>query len=327
MQQRKYSLFLVHHVVLCFLLVTISSCNDIIEKDISTEIPVMIVPQTGDTIPEYSFFAWEEMPGATQYSLKIYSPSFSNPVFIAFDSITTTTSLFLSLPLGRYEYKLTALNNGYSSVPLGPVSFSVDTIQGSQAQINLLTPLAGNYYGANFNGFFSWSSLSGVSSFEFSLRSGTNYQTGEILHTQNAIVSSNVTVNSVSYTDGNYVWGIKAYLTNNTATQTFTGTFQIDATNPVTPTLISPANNANVNSPSTFSWSNAEDVGIIQSPVSSVLEIANDEAFTDIESTETVSNTSTEVTLNTGSYYWRVYNIDAAGNQSSYSSTRQLVVN
>lgn len=314
-------------ITMCGLFLGMTSCKDIIEEDITTEIPVMILPMAGDTISEYSHFSWQPLEGATHYRLQIYSPSFANPALIAFDSTTSATSVFVSLVPNDYQYKLTALNNGYSSLPLGPISFKVDTIAGSQAQINLMTPVSSSYYNASFNGFFSWSALSGVSSFEFSLRSGTNYQTGTILHSQNAIVSSNVTVNSVTYTDGNYVWGVKAYLSNNTSTETFIGTFQIDATNPVTPTLVSPVNSANVNSPVTFSWSNAADVGVIQSPVSSVIEVANDEAFTDIVDTETTTNTSTQLTLSAGSYYWRVYNIDEAGNQGSYSPTRQLVVN
>lgn len=305
----------------------VTSCKDIIEDDITAKTPVMILPLESDTISEYSHFSWQPLEGATHYRLQIYSPSFANPSLIAFDSTTSATSVFVNLEPNAYQYKLTALNNGYASQPLGPVSFWVDTIAGSQAQINLLTPVSGNYYNASFNGFFSWSALSGVSSYEFSLRSGTNYQTGTILHSQNAIISSNVTVNSVTYTDGNYVWGVKAYLSNNTSTQTFTGTFQIDATDPVTPTLVSPANSANVNSPATFSWSNAADVGTIQSPVSSIIEVANDEVFTDIVDTETTTNTSTQLTLNPGSYYWRVYNIDAAGNQGAYSASRQINVN
>jgi hypothetical protein len=314
-------------ITMCGLFLGITSCKDIIEEDITNEIPVMILPLAGDTISEYSHFSWQPLEGATHYRLQIYSPSFTNPSFIAFDSITSSTSVFVSLAPNNYQYKLIGLNNGYSSQWLGPVSFTVDTIAGGQAQINLISPTSSNYYNAAFNGVFSWSALSGVSSFEFSLRSGTNYQTGTILHTQNAVVSSNITVNSVTYTDGNYVWGVKAYLTNNTSTQTFIGTFKIDATNPVTPSLVSPTNNANVNSPVTFSWSNAADVGQIQSPVSTVLEIASDEAFTDIVDTETTVNTSLQRTLNSGNYYWRAYNLDAAGNQGSYSSTRQLVVN
>lgn len=310
--------------VLCLALV---SCNDVIEKDISGETPFMIVPQANDTIPEYSHFLWEPLEGATHYRLQIFSPSFASPTFIAFDSTTSANSLFVSLERGTYEYKLTAHNNGYQSLPSGPFPFVVDTVQGSQAQINLNTPSSGSYYNGSFNGFFSWSGLSGVSSYEFSLREGTEYATGTIVHSQNSIASNSISVTNVDYTDGNYVWGVKAYLANGASTTTFTSTFRIDDTPPVTPMLVAPADNAIVSSPVTFTWSNASDTGIIQSPVTSIVQVATDEAFSSIETSETVTGTTTDIPLPSGNYYWRVYNMDAAANQGSYSTVRTLTVN
>jgi hypothetical protein len=308
----------------------VSSCTDFIEKDISAETPVMIVPQIGDTIGEYTKFVWEEVPGATHYGLKIYSPSFSNPSFVAFDSIITQKSLFVNLEVNTYEYQLIAYNNGYSSKSLGPIAFVVDTLQNNvnQIEINLMSPSSTNYYNADFNGIFNWSNLSGISSYEFSLRKGTNYTTGTIVFSQNNITTASTSVTGVSYDEGIYVWGIRAYMTNGETTQVFTSTFQIDTIPPGTPSLVSPEDQSTVTSPVTFEWSLPADLGVVQSPIQSVLQISTSDTFTTIEHTETLSTNTAEVTLEAGTYYWRVYLIDAAGNIGEfYSTEREFTIN
>jgi len=304
------------------------ACNDFVEEDISGDIPVMILPQDGDTISEFSNFIWHELEGATKYRLEIYSPDFDAPNFIAVDTTLSATDIFLSLTPNKYQLRLRGINNGYESLPTDPIDFWVDTVSSSQLQIDLLTPSSTTYYSESFNGQFTWSSLPGVSSYEMSLRSGTNYETGSILYTQNNISTTSHTVSGVTFSEGEYVWGVKAIMNQGNATSVFTNTFMIDGTNPGIPVPQTPADFATVSSPVEFTWTNPQDVGQIQSPVTTHIDIATDVNFTNIIQSSSTQNNSIDLTISqTGTFYWSLYNVDEAGNQGDFSVTREFTIN
>lgn len=326
--KQKLNSFYLFFSLMTITSLALASCNDFIEEDISGNTPVLILPHAGDTISEFSNFIWEEMKGANKYRLEIYSPSFSAPNFIAIDTVLSANDVFLSLTPNQYQLRLRGLNNGYESLPTEAIDFWVDTISSNQLHIDLLSPLSTTYYPSNFNGQFTWSSLPNVSTYEMSLRTGTNYQTGTIVYTQNNITSTSHTVTGVTFNEGEYVWGVKANMNQGNSTIVFTNTFKIDGTVPGIPVQQNPVNFAIVTSPVSFTWTNPQDVGQIQSPITTHLEVASDTSFSSIVETASTQNNTEDITINQpGNYYWRLYNVDEAGNQSGYSSVREFTIN
>lgn len=311
------------------LLSVLIGCNDVIETDISENTPVVILPQDGAVVPEFATFSWEKMEGAKQYRLQIRTPEFDNPTAISYDTTIAKTNLNLLLESGIYEYTLTALNNGFESLPAGPFAFTADTIQGGQTEITLISPNQNDFYSDTYEGPFSWSSVPNVSTYEISIREGTDYATGAIIYSENSITASSVTISDLELETNEYVWGIIATFPNGNTTSTFTKIFKVDGTPPPTPSLISPNNEATVFVPSTFTWSNPQDLGTVKSPVFSHFQVASDPNFnTILEEEETTDETYETSDINqAGTYFWRVRAIDEAGNEGDYSSVREFYIN
>lgn len=315
------------YLLLCLSIVLVG-CQDFIEEDISGESCSIVIPQDNDTISEFSSFMWTEIEGANQYRLEVVSPTFNSPNFVAYDTLVSGNDIFLSLSPNDYQLRVTGKNNGYESLPSAIISVRVDTISGSQSQIDLITPGSSSYENGSFNKQFSWSSLPNVSSYEIGIREGSNFETGTIVYTQNNISTTTHSASSVSFNEGTYVWGVKAHFSQGGSTQFFTSTFQVDTTAPVIPTLQSPNDFATVTSPVEFTWSNAADNGSVQSPVTTHIDIATDVNFNNIVQSNSTLNNSIELTINQpGTYYWSLYNVDEAGNVGDFSVTREFTIN
>lgn len=307
-----------------------TSCKEIIAEDITNRIPVLILPAVSDTVLQNPVqFKWEAMEGATKYHLQVVSPSFSMISDYVLDTIVTGTTFSFPLDSAVFELKLTALNGGYTSQTLGPIQFWVGispTINSSS--IVLQTPADVLYVNSTFTGPFTWQALSGATSYEYSLRKGTSFPTGTIEHTQNNIATTTYNLpGTVILTEGSYYWGVKAYLATSETNFT-TRTFNVDLTDPNTPTLISPNNMSLLNAGSIpFTWSNGADGGTIQAPVHSYVQVSVDPGFATIDYPSNLIGSSTNITLSIGTYYWRVYNLDDAGNVSAYSIVNTITVN
>jgi hypothetical protein len=309
-------------------------CEEVIAKKISSETPVLIVPSVNDTVQFNPVqFKWEKMDGATEYRLQVVTPGFSNISYFTLDTIVTGTEFYAALDSAQYELKLTALNAGYESQTLGPIPFwvGIQPSGGSGTSVVLSTPLSGEYKQDGYSGPFSWNALTMATSYEFSLRQGSSFATGTPVHFQNGISTTNLSLpSSVNLQEGEYTWGVKAYFANMTETSYSTRTLYIDSTDPNTPAGNMLPSGSFESATVVFSWSNGTDVGIIKSPVTSVLQIASDSGFSSIWEEESVQGSTISVDMSTatpGVYYWRVYNIDGAGHVSSYSVTNQFILN
>ncbi|MFT4092622.1 MAG: hypothetical protein QM640_03195 [Niabella sp.] len=99
------------------LLTLFSSCEDILEKDLSNEQVVLVAPSdsvvTSDTLQRFS---WDAVASAVQYQLQVVTPSFEQIELLYIDSLTTGNQLQISLPEGKqYQWRVRALNNSYTS--------------------------------------------------------------------------------------------------------------------------------------------------------------------------------------------------------------------
>jgi hypothetical protein len=308
---------------LFLLLIGTQSCDKIIADDISEKIPVLILPTMYDTVGMNPIhFKWEAMEGATKYHLQVVSKAFNNIEQYWLDSIITTTDFYYQLDSNEYEMKLTALNGAYESVTLGPIKFYVgvnSTV--SNQNVVLTTPQNESYENSSFDNKFDWEPLNGASNYEFSLRKGNAFSSAQILKTANGLSTDTYTYTDGPLTEGHYFWGVKAYI-GSTETIYTIGSFYIDTTNPNTPVLSAPTNNATVSlGDVSFIWNNGTDPGTIKAPIHSNFELATDAAFASVvESQDLTSNSVIVSGLDSGTYYWRVTNTDEAGNTSSESA-------
>ena len=304
------------------------SCEKIVAEDISNDLPIVILPTQNDTVQTNPVhFKWEEMEGATKYHLQVVSPSFTSINEYSIDSIIEGTNFFISLDSNEYEMKLTALNAGYESLTTTPIKFWVGVQPSSSSgNVVLSTPDDMEYVNGTFDGQFSWNSLTSATSYEFSLRQGTNFSTGTVLDAQNGI-STLIYSSGSLFTEGVYSWGVKAYLNGGTETIYSTRKLYVDLTDPNTAVLSAPADFSLQNQGViTFTWSNGTDPGTVHAPVNSLIQIATDTGFTNVVQSQSVQLNTVDITLGTGTYYWRVTNTDDAGNTTPSTSTFQFSV-
>ncbi|MNU72486.1 hypothetical protein D3C71_619520 [compost metagenome] len=327
---RKY----INKLLLLFISLSLFGCKDFIEKNISDETPVLILPANQDTIGANPVhIKWEELEGATKYRIEVVSPTFSNIQSYPLDSVVSGTNFYFGLDSAQYEIRITAVNAGFSSKPSSIKRFWVGTSAGnSNSQIPLINPLAGEYFNEDFDGKFEWGppNSGNVSSFTFELHKTATFAGQQL---DNAPQLNSVEVQSLDGTqlpDGVYCWGVKAFLTDGSEVNFSKRIFYIDKTVPpgfAAPTA--PANNSTVINGSAFSWTVPADQGTIQSPRTSAIQIATDPAFTNI--VQTVSNLTTnsanvQFSNGSGTYYWRVIVSDVAGNQGATPTTYFSVI-
>ncbi len=304
------------------------SCDKIVAEDITEETPILILPAVNDTVNQNPVhFKWEELEGASKYHLEIVSPSFSSISSYPLDTIVTGTNFFYDLDSNEYELRLTALNGGYESLTLGPVKFwvGVQPSGGTGSSVVLNSPSDGIYVNAQFSNTYQWIATQGATSYEFSLRQGSNFGSGLILDAQNNISTTSY-LSSYILSEGVYSWGVKAYF--GTTESPFTvHTLYVDETDPNEAALISPSNSASIQQGTiSFLWGNGIDPGTVNSPVTSILEVTTDASFTVIDHTVSIEGSTSDVNLAAGNYYWRVRNVDEAGNTAIVSLTNELTV-
>ena len=320
MSKRNKALFFLPFFILT--LIT-SSCKDFIEKNIENDTPVIILPLVDDTISANPVhFKWQELDGATKYRIEIVSPSFAAIQNFVVDSIITGTNFYIDLDSNEFQFRLTALNAGYSSLTTPPQTFWVGTSQGSTGTtVQLNSPANNLYVNETFSGNYSWFSLSNVSSYTFELHEGTTFA-GATLHFSDQIATSSISsFDGTELNEGAYCWGVKAYLNDGTETNYAKRVFYVDTTDPGLAGLVSPINSTTLNAGLiTFNWSFPSDNGIVQSPLIGTLEVSTNTSFTNLLTPESVTGTSASKNLSAGVYYWRVKVSDSAGNIGEYPS-------
>lgn len=318
---------------LLLIFTTLQSCKDIVATNISGNTPVMILPQANDTVESNPVhFKWEEMDGATNYHLQIASPSFENIQYYILDSLITGTEFSFSLDSSQFEYKLTAKNAGYDSKTKGPIRFWVntfDTVSGNNASLTLLTPTEGAYFNNDFDGNFTWGSITGGTSYKFELVKGNTFSSGSSIYVSSSSLSFESTLPSsvLPLVPGQYFWGVKSYVGSQEQLYV-TRNFYIDTIIPNIPSLTTPMNLATLFSGDIdFTWSFSQTTENYSSPVTSTIEISDNVNFSTVLNTYSIIDFTQTINLSSGNYFWRVRNKDGAGNYSDYSEVRQLIVN
>jgi hypothetical protein len=306
----------INKLLLAFLFLTFFSCEEIIiVKDISKSEVALVAPvnnaqfySTGVT------FTWDTLADATEYQLQIATPNFANPLQIVLDTKIKEHSFTQQLPIGNYEWRVRAINSGYST------NYShrmVSVVSDADFQNNTLvlnTPV-NNLITKKRLQNLSWQSIIGA----------TSYQV-QVYDSSNTIISDQTltaTSLNTTFTEGSFFWRVRA---SNGAQQTLysSRSILVDTTVPNIPVLSSPANaSTTTNTDVSFQWSRV--------PVTGSVEKDSIFIYTDVGLTalklkkETSSPFATTLTL--GTYYWYAKSFDEAGNSGTKSSVFSFTVN
>jgi predicted phage tail protein len=141
---------------------------------------------------------------------------------------------------------------------------------------------------------------------------------------QSALTSSGYTLSSADGLAENvyYYWRVRAVDgVGNASAWTSGWALWLDHTAPSLPELVSPADGANTTKTPTLDWSDVADILAVHYEV----QVDNDSDFSSPVVYKTWLSTSQYTlaswqALPAGTYYWRVRAIDAAGNDSGWTS-------
>ena len=312
------SIFLLSLVLFTF------SCDDILEEDITDSVIQTIAPQNNEEIESNVVsFRWNTVKGADKYRLQIYSSTQA----IALDSLVSGSGFTCPLLPGAYQWRVRGENFGYQSAYCLQMSFSViETDDLTNQQVTLANPASGFYTNAA-SIVCSWQGINVADSYDFELVDLTNGQT--IIHQQSNITTTNLTLNNTMLNhDAEYQWRVRA-VNSTSQTPYATRRFLIDRVNPNPPLNSLPATNSTqlINQSINFSWNPLPDTGVIQSPVSAVIEFSNDSNFTSILLSSPSVTASFQQTFTVpGTYFWRIKMTDLAGN-SVYNTPFKFTIN
>jgi hypothetical protein len=310
---KKYFLSI---VLLSGCLLFFISCEDILfEKDISKNQITLIAPV--NNAPFFSTgvtFSWETAEGATKYQLQIAKPDFENPMQIVLDTIVTNTNFTQQLPIGKYEWRVRALNESYET-NYSTRSFSIISNADFQSNVVILNAPANNLVTNTSVQNLNWQSIIGATSYQL-----------QIIDRNNTIINDqSITATSLSYpfSEGTFQWKVRA--TNGTEQTLYSSrSILVDITAPNTPTLATPSNLSTTTIKDiVFQWNRTPIVGSVEKDS---IYIYKNNALTILsQKNEAISPFS--VNLDSGLYYWFIKSFDQAGNKSNRSSVFSFTIN
>lgn len=99
-----------------FVLFFFVSCDDFLVEDISDNQVEILAPKDNVIVNSNKLtLVWEALDGAESYHVIVVSPSFSEVLYYACDSVTEDYKVEVSLPNGAYEWSVQASNSAYTS--------------------------------------------------------------------------------------------------------------------------------------------------------------------------------------------------------------------
>ncbi len=311
------------YFILLFAIILIGGygCEDFLVPDISEEPVILIAPTDGGiTTSSTLAFWWDPVDRAEYYRLEVVSPGFDAPVNL-FVNIEQAENIYeTDLPVGQYEWRVFAGNSAYETVSdIYSLSIELDTSNElSTKNIELIYPEE-NAILNNGNVQFLWKSLSGVSEYDFGV-SSPNFDNSSFIIETGSTSLDQYTVNDLP--EGEYTWRVRGE--NDSGVTPYTeGTFSIDLTPPIAPSLISPIDSDTIFAlPIELTWASETDI------LTDSLFIYTDTGLTTpiILTTSSSGSYTFNPPLLNQDYYWYVKSIDMAGNESSPSSVRHFFV-
>ena len=303
---------------LLFIVTLLFSCDEIImEDDISDKSVTLLAPandaeffSTGIT------FNWNPLEYVSEYRIQIALPDFENPLQIVIDQIIDTTSFSTQLNTGQYEWRVQAVNSGYSGL-FATRAFTIISNEDFQNNSVALTSPANNLITNTASQYLSWESIIGAEQYQLLITDAN----GSTIIVDEQFPETGY---SYSFPDGNFQWKVRA--SNGTVNTLYTSrSLLVDTTVPTTPVLDSPANeSASSENTVVFQWSR---VPIAGSTEKDSIYIYKNNTLTLLEYKNEQTSPYNMTNLANGTYYWYVKSFDEAGNISQQSSVYSFSLN
>lgn len=303
----------------------VCSCEDTFEEDISKETVPLNTPEDeyGFKDPNISFW-WNSVYGASHYNLKVIKIDTAQNnalIKLVLDSNLTSTQFVMGLSPGSYEWGVVAYNGGYETDYYYRI-FHIDSILDISNSSVLISQPSSNFVSNDISFTFTWQAFPGADHYNWELRLD-----GVHVESQTDISTNELTKDIDD--EGTYEWTVYAYNSSSNSTSLKTWrTIIIDRSKPNAPSLLLPAQidtlyNADLVSDKVeFSWDPVTDDGSV---ISYRIYFASDTLFTNVLDSFDISGATylwEPVGGIDNQYFWRMKSIDAAGNQSPYSSER-----
>lgn len=314
----------INKIILFALAIVTVSCEDIFEEDITNE-TVLITSPLNDSKVESNVvtFQWNDLKGASKYRVQVYGANQA----IVLDSLVSKTNLTFPLIQGEYQWRVRGENFAYQSSYSFPVTFSTVISNDLTNQQVILSSPQNDIYVNFTNITLNWQALPNTTSYSIEV---INISNGQQIYSNTSITGTSVTLNAPTLTDGIYEWRVKAKNNTTETLQYAARKFSIDTVIPNQPQNVTPANNSVqiINQQVSFTWNITTDSGTVQSPISYKIEFSNNESFTIISQTSNASSSTFQQTFSTaGIYFWRIREIDQAGNVSLASAPYKFTIN
>lgn len=309
------------YILISSMLLLFQSCSLIFEEDISDEVVELYAPADDlVTSTTNQTFWWEELSGATEYTLEVVSPEFENIELIVLDTTIEETKFTYNFTTPKsYQWRVKALNNGYET-GYTTRDFEIDSSLDLSGQtITILSPESDEYLNEETI-TIEWTEVLNAEYYYVSLIEDAG-EGDYYLNAYKVLVNEITIPVSSSYDDLEEMeYCVHIYAQNSLPSQSLTAErfFTIDYTDPSAPELVSPETDSTLDDDSVLlEWEQDTDDYIAYDSVCVYTDSDGDDVYTTKTATDEQLQLNSLTTSQT--YYWVVYSIDKAGNVSSAS--------
>ena len=198
-----------NYLAIAFALVLFSlSCDELIERDISSELVNIIAPGDGIEVDSgrVTFF-WDHIEDASEYSLQVVTGNFDTPDLLVLDTFLIDNKIKLNLDSGTYEWGVSSLNTNYQT-RYSVRSLTVKSENTTEGEISLIFP-ENNQVLTDTVFQFNWTTESTVSEFVFRVIDDAELS---------AVTSNSFILVSFPNENANYQWQVVGLLDENNVT-------------------------------------------------------------------------------------------------------------
>ena len=299
------------------LILIISACDEIFERDITNDKIEVVAPKDGLVTTKTTLtFWWNELKDANSYRLQIVSTGFDTVLSIPVDTNLTTNKFEVSLNPGRYGWRVKAMNSATETSWFTQKLTILDVPNLSDQEVLLKSPKEQDVFGTG-KIKFQWTKLPNATNYMLIVK--TNTWDGSLAFP--SPVTPNDTLTKV-LDEGKYVWGVRGF-NENSQSKVQNKTFFVDLTAPDQPILQLPAKDSIITGTSvTLNWQHQTDH---LTTIYDSLYTSKDNSFTSANILDRIKVSTPSFNFSNTTYkgkvFWKVRSIDRAGNRSSFSET------
>jgi hypothetical protein len=268
--------------------------------------PTLVSPTNGEVITDTTpTLTWTSSVGASGYRLKLDG--------IVTDVGNVTQVTVTAASKGTHVWTVSAYDTaGNISAAATTWSFEVDVVGPNSP--TLVSPTNGALV-SDTTPLLKWQPVLGADQYQSQVDDDGNFGSPEI----DVIGSATDYTPANALSEGTHYWRVRAQdNVGNWSVWSNQWSFEIDATPPDPPVLVSPADGSKTEDVSPlFEWLSVTDDHLYR------IQISESQVFTSTLFDETISNTFfvPSDSLADGTYYWRIQSRDVVGNWGGWSST------